>query len=1273
MSVQQSSMIGVFPPTPGPTSTTNGPTVTPSAILIRPTPNNTNLNPHTMPTQPLPMSVSSPLQSHSPLVSHRIIVRGGKSTQSSSAVSSPPMTSIPTTQMDIVQPIPSSHTRRQTSGPAFMSVNEALELEGEKMARTRPNPNPNRVTLESEKPSTIKTITPHPFALHSRTSLQHDHALPLTPVHAPATAAFIPTSHISGVIPPPLKESELQTGAIQVDEMKTTTLTMTMATTKTRTTHATPPIANSTVTVTTMAEMMPIPPTTTHLTAPQPQRPLPLQPSPTMMRDTPVDALKRGLTASPHGLGGEVSKVTVRPFADVPKDLPRVADPLEATMRQAVNATSLQQQQANMEAFESAFGMDDTQHAMTSTHPSQADGQLLLPNHQPTSSQLSPMPPSIQQHSRHPSNQVMASTQHPGLLPSVPPSLPAHSAYGNFHISLNVAPSQGFSTLSAYNDRPNGRPAAAAGVDMVHDVVMSDDIPEIDSNEFGYDEPNPLSHIHPEEASHHQALQIPAVMDEFGTTSMVMTSNDTLSPPTDVRSLPTTAATTRATYPPSAHQTQPLQPTKPILVQSPSVATPGTLTIASPSAVQHAPLTAANGVNNQADSTVDIDMTDATKQSFQEAQALLSRVFSQVANPPKPPTRHQLSLPLPGSRDGGGSVVPPSNSFYAHHPSTLPPAHHHHRRNLSDHARHIPRAIPIGLTGRHSLTPDGSLPHAPNGVIQRTSYELDSNDNSVLLDVDPRRRDRERRMLTDNRLNAHKRDHALDIDRAAANTAAAAAAAAATMAVIDIEHEDEDELPLNMIPPPDQDVDDDGRHAKIRHGRYAHLHQQPSPQSNRTQQFDAAGGTKRSPMMNGNGFPTRSPPYSSPRQDRLITNHDGTILNLTKVPQPLVLDHTFNAGGGGRNGQHHRHLSHQQQQHSKDDTPSDPAKSASLNSFSTNLRWFKYLLLLGGLRQQTSPLYRWYIRITVWGCTLLCFMNIFFMTKSYRNPLFDITLCIMHFWVSWSLEKWYVFTKSHHWRLLVSIVSQSKTGNFFTHINQVGIFGLIATGAAVALVSLGWIAPIIYDVIHRHESDQNYVFLAIHGIFMILIIVPWAAACICGSVLFHMVALAHQSDVEHFFQTVKSLLLNFADSQGSEALEETYGWLVRLHQPVRMRLRMTCAYFNGLYAFAILTSLMLIISGIIDFNDLIVHKNPTWHFIIQDAFFVGLGITAMYGSLWVTSSLTAYWLRFVQRINELPQVRREANNPYTIELSCSHSLLTASLLSSCLFFFLSTC
>ena len=64
---------------------------------------------------------------------------------------------------------------------------------------------------------------------------------------------------------------------------------------------------------------------------------------------------------------------------------------------------------------------------------------------------------------------------------------------------------------------------------------------------------------------------------------------------------------------------------------------------------------------------------------------------------------------------------------------------------------------------------------------------------------------------------------------------------------------------------------------------------------------------------------------------------------------------------------------------------------------------------------------------------------------------------------------------------------------------------------------------------------------------------------------------------------------------------------------------------------------MLVCAGVADFNDLVVRRNPMWHFIVQDVFFVVLGVVAIYGSLWVPANLTNYWLRFVQRINELPQ------------------------------------
>jgi len=82
---------------------------------------------------------------------------------------------------------------------------------------------------------------------------------------------------------------------------------------------------------------------------------------------------------------------------------------------------------------------------------------------------------------------------------------------------------------------------------------------------------------------------------------------------------------------------------------------------------------------------------------------------------------------------------------------------------------------------------------------------------------------------------------------------------------------------------------------------------------------------------------------------------------------------------------------------------------------------------------------------------------------------------------------------------------------------------------------------------------------------------------------------------------------------------------------------MTCHFFDTVYFLAILNSLLLVVSGIVDFNDLIRTGRLHWHNFVQDAFFVCLGVVALHGSLWITASFSLYWQRFIQRINELPQ------------------------------------
>lgn len=56
-------------------------------------------------------------------------------------------------------------------------------------------------------------------------------------------------------------------------------------------------------------------------------------------------------------------------------------------------------------------------------------------------------------------------------------------------------------------------------------------------------------------------------------------------------------------------------------------------------------------------------------------------------------------------------------------------------------------------------------------------------------------------------------------------------------------------------------------------------------------------------------------------------------------------------------------------------------------TFDSRLKYFKYMLKISALHPRTPKLYRLYVRVSTWGCTLMCLLNIFFQTKSYRNTV----------------------------------------------------------------------------------------------------------------------------------------------------------------------------------------------------------------------------------------------------------------------------------------------
>jgi hypothetical protein len=120
----------------------------------------------------------------------------------------------------------------------------------------------------------------------------------------------------------------------------------------------------------------------------------------------------------------------------------------------------------------------------------------------------------------------------------------------------------------------------------------------------------------------------------------------------------------------------------------------------------------------------------------------------------------------------------------------------------------------------------------------------------------------------------------------------------------------------------------------------------------------------------------------------------------------------------------------------------------------------------------------------------------------------------------------------------------------------------------------------------------------------------------------------------------------------SDVIQLRYRSIVSHHHGLRGRLQTTCEYFNWIFCAYILLAFLLMFTAINDFNNMIVgypfssdgpspedpRSNSLQLFprIVQDAFFLGLGACAVWGSFFVTCNLSSSWQVFVSRMNDLP-------------------------------------
>jgi len=165
---------------------------------------------------------------------------------------------------------------------------------------------------------------------------------------------------------------------------------------------------------------------------------------------------------------------------------------------------------------------------------------------------------------------------------------------------------------------------------------------------------------------------------------------------------------------------------------------------------------------------------------------------------------------------------------------------------------------------------------------------------------------------------------------------------------------------------------------------------------------------------------------------------------------------------------------------------------------------------------------------------------------------------------------------------------------------------------------------------------------------MVIIVFPWACVCLAGVFLFHLVVLAHTTDLEVCLTNIRRLVKSSITSR-------YYNSPVDLFHTTRERLRITCSYFSWVYASAIFISLLMVLCGSInlawrvmansmsrgsdhinsDIPNVDLPDDTVWQYI-QDLFYTGLGMIALYCALFTTVKLSHHWDKFLQIIDDFP-------------------------------------
>src|SRR6185437_6429222 len=171
---------------------------------------------------------------------------------------------------------------------------------------------------------------------------------------------------------------------------------------------------------------------------------------------------------------------------------------------------------------------------------------------------------------------------------------------------------------------------------------------------------------------------------------------------------------------------------------------------------------------------------------------------------------------------------------------------------------------------------------------------------------------------------------------------------------------------------------------------------------------------------------------------------------------------------------------------------------------------FSFPLILAGISTKTPRWWKWTSTGFIVTCLIMCISNVIEETRSYRNTLFGIVLVFLHIVVFVTQIVTRSFLRKEEWNEMLKRVSRGQKSDRFVYRIKCLTF-IFYTGSLLSIFVIywGWALPINDSLFHPLEQEWGlpYIFLALHGISLDVLIVPWAWALMGEVCIFNIFTL----------------------------------------------------------------------------------------------------------------------------------------------------------------------